>query len=108
MSTERLNPESPRVQAAISELQDLIRHHYPTATFSVDRGEDPEGIYVTATVDVADTDEVVDLYIDRLVTLQIEEGLPIHVVPVRPLERVVAQLREEQRSRDRAYALLSR
>jgi hypothetical protein len=108
MNTEQFTPDSPRLQAAIAELQDLIRHRYPTATFSVDRGEDPAGVYVTVTVDVEDTDDVVDVYIDRLVTLRVEEGLPLHVVPVRPLERVVAQLREEQRSRDRAFALLSR
>jgi hypothetical protein len=39
---------------------------------------------VPATVDVEDTDAVVDVYIDRLVTLQIEEGLPVYVVPLRP------------------------
>jgi hypothetical protein len=46
-------------------------------------GEDPEGLYVLATVDVDDTDAVVDVYIDRLLTLQIDDGLPIYVVPLR-------------------------
>ena len=38
---------------------------------------------ILATVDVDDTDVVVDVYIDRLLTLQIEDGLPLYVVPRR-------------------------
>ena len=46
-------------------------------------GDDPDGLYVLATVDVKDTDAVVDVYIDRLLTLQIDDGLLIYVVPLR-------------------------
>ena len=35
---------------------------------------------------------VVEVYIDRLLELQIDEGLAVYVVPVRPLARV--QIRE--------------
>jgi hypothetical protein len=45
-------------------------------------------MYVLATVDVEDTDVVVEVYIDRLLDLQIDEGLAVYVVPVRPLARV--------------------
>jgi hypothetical protein len=86
--------DDPRVAAALAELQALITAHYPTATFSTARGEDPEGMYLTATVDVDDTDDVVDQFIARLLDLQIEEGLPVYVIPVRPIARVAAELRE--------------
>ncbi len=80
--------DDPRVQAAIVELQTLIQHHYPAATFQETLGEDPEGAYLMATIDVEDTDDVIDVYIERLLELQIDDGLSIYVVPVRPLERV--------------------
>jgi hypothetical protein len=47
-------------------------------------------------VDIADTDEVTTLVGDRLVELQVEEGLPVYVTPLWPIQRVVAQLRERQ------------
>ena len=80
--------DDPHVQAALVELQTLIQHHYPAATFQETLGEDPEGVYLMATVDVEDTDDVIDVYIERLLALQIDEGLPVYVVPVRPLDRV--------------------
>jgi hypothetical protein len=53
----------------------------PLATFQVAPGDDPTGTYVLATVDVADTELVMDAYMDRLLTLQIDEGLPLYVLP---------------------------
>jgi hypothetical protein len=92
--TEQHPMESdPRVQAALLELQDRISGHYPTATFAVYRGEDPDGVYLRATVDVEDTDELLDVFIDRLVDLQVDEGLPVYVITTVPLERVAEQLR---------------
>ena len=76
------------MQAAIEKLQRLIQRHYPEATFQVEPGDDPTGMYVLAMVDVEDTDVVVEVYIDRLIELQIDEGLAVYVVPVRPLARV--------------------
>jgi hypothetical protein len=92
MTRERMTETDPRMKDAITELEALIRSRYPDATFSTSPGEDPEGIYVTATVDVADTDEVVDVFIDRLIDLQVEEGLPLYVIPVRPLARITEEL----------------
>ena len=84
----------PRIEAAIAEMQALIRQHYPDATFDVSLGDDPVGVYLWATVDVEDRNDVIDVYIDRLVDLHVEEELPFHVIPVRPPERVAAMLRE--------------
>ena len=88
MKAEQLDLSTPRMQAAIEELQRLIQQHYPEATFQVEPGDDPTGMYVLATVDVEDTDVVVEVYIDRLLELQIDEGLAVYVLPVRPLARV--------------------
>lgn len=90
-----------RTQGAIAELQELIRSNFPTTTttttFTVGEAEDPDGIYVRAIVDVDDPDEVTEVFIDRMIDLQVEEGLPIYVVPVRTPERIGA-LRERQRA----------
>ena len=59
-------PGDSRIAAAIAELTALVRGRYPAATFTVTDEDDPEGTYLTATVDVADTDEVIDLVIDSL------------------------------------------
>lgn len=88
MNAERVNDHNPRVVSALSELQAIIRARYPSALFAVSRGEDPEGIYLTVTVDVEDTDVIVDLVIDRLLAIQIEESLPVYVIPVRPIARI--------------------
>ena len=96
MSNERERFADPRIAAAVTELQGMIAARYPGATFSVAPGEDPDGVYVSATVDVPDTDEVFDVVVGRLLELQVEEGLPVHVLPVRPVERVIAELRERE------------
>jgi len=90
MSAEHFALDTPRLQAAVMELQGLIRKHYPDATFEVVHGDDPTGTYVLATVDIEDTEAVVDVYIDRLLELQIDAGLAVYIVPVRPLARVLA------------------
>lgn len=83
----------PRIQAAIAELRGLIAARYPDATFTVYHGEDPEGIYLNAVVDVEDLDAVTDTFIGRLVDLQVEGGLPVYVTLDWPIERVRAHLR---------------
>jgi hypothetical protein len=87
---------TPRLEDALHELQRLITARFPRATFVVEEGFDPEGIYLVTTVDIADTDEVIAIVGDRLVELQVDEGLPVYVTPLRPIERVVAQLRERE------------
>ena len=73
--------EDPRTRGAVEQLQALISHRYPEAMFETYWGEDPEGIYLDAIVDVEDTDEVMDLIIDRLLEIQIDEGIPVYVIP---------------------------
>lgn len=80
--------DDPRIKAAMVELETLIQHHYPSAIFRETFGEDPEGAYLMVTIDVEDTDDVIEVYIERLLELQIDEGLSIYVIPVRPLDRV--------------------
>jgi hypothetical protein len=83
-----------KMKSAVSELQELIRSRYPSTTFTVGEYEGPDSVYMRATVDVDDTDEVTAVFIDRLVDLQVEDGLPIYVVPVRTPERIAAHRRQ--------------
>lgn len=94
MTVEHIQEDDPRIQKALTELERLIHGRYPAATFEVSEGEDPEGIYLRATVDVEDTDEVMDTIIDHLLEIQVEERLPVYVIPVRPLKRVLEELRQ--------------
>ncbi len=89
----RLDHESEAIESAIAELQGLILARFPTTTFEISAGDDPEGIYITATVDVDDTDTVFDVVVDRIVDLQVEEGLPVYVMLVRTPERIAQSLR---------------
>ncbi len=84
--------DAPRMQSAVEEMKQLITGAYPQTAFALFEGDDPDGLYLRATVDVADTDDVVNVFIDRLIDLQVEEQLPLYVIPVRPLHRVLAEL----------------
>lgn len=94
MSPERITPRNPRIRGAVTELEGLITGHYPEATFEVSEGEDPEGVYLTATVDTDDLTTVLEVVGDRLVDMQVEQGLPLYVVPTRPLSRVLDELQQ--------------
>ncbi len=96
MTRKRKFPVTPRLEEALDELKGLIANHYPEALFNVGEGEDPDGLYLTVTVDVEDMGDVVNTFLDRLVDLQVEDELPIFVVPVRPLERNLAILTRQQ------------
>ena len=85
-------------RTAINALRGIIAQRYPSAGFDIVRGEDPEGVYLRTTVDIEDVDEVLDLVLDPLFTYQVEQGLPIYVLPLQPLERVLS---EAQRPRPR-------
>jgi len=91
----------PRIQKAIAELQGLIQARYPDALFDVTWGEDPLGFYLNVTVDVEDTDEVVELILDRQLEMQIEEELPVYVFVLRPLARELERLEQERRQSPR-------
>ncbi len=93
MRAKRVSAEGPRVRSALDELKKMITQRYPEATFEVSEGDDPHGIYLTVTVDVEDSTEVMGVVVDRMVDMQVEQGLPVYVVIVRPLERVLEELR---------------
>ena len=98
MRQERSVPLTPAMEKAINELKETIAERFPQASFVVEEGFDPKGVYLVTTVDIADTDEVIDVIGDRLVELQVEECLPIYVTPLRPIQRVVAELREREQA----------
>ncbi|SRR5579875_232527 len=99
MTAEHRTEADPRVQEALAELQDLLAARYPQATFSVYQGDDPEGVYLSATIDEEDTDEVLSVVMDRLLHFQEDLDLPIYVMPTLPLEAVATQLRARSQGR---------
>ena len=102
MRQERSIPLTPAMEKAVNELKGSICERFPQASFVVEEGFDPKGIYLVTTVDIADTDEVIDVIGDRLVELQGDEGLPIYVSPLRPIQRVIAELREREQTTSRS------
>jgi hypothetical protein len=98
MSQEHAIPLPPAMEKAVNELKGMISERFPQASFVVEEGFDPKGIYLVTTVDIADTDEVINVIGDRLVELQVDEGLPIYVTPLRPIQRVIAELREREQT----------
>ena len=107
MNTENHIHLTPRMKEAIDELKGLITARFPQAAFVIEEGFDPEGVYLITTVDIADTDEVIAVIGDRLVELQVDEGLPVYVTPLRPIERVVAELRNRKTATPPASLLLT-
>lgn len=91
--------QTAQMAAAIAEMKAMILARYPNATFELALGEDPEGTYLTATVDVEDTDDVFDVVVERLLEMQIDEHLPLYVLTVRPIERVIAELHNQPPAR---------
>ena len=92
---------TPRIQAALDELQQMIAERYPKATFEIQTGEDPIGFYLVPTVDVEDTSKVFALVVDRLIDIQVEDDLPVYVFPRQPRERILAEWREREAERRR-------
>jgi hypothetical protein len=70
------------LEDGIAEMKALIWAAYPEATFTTESGEDPEGVHLVASVEATDLDEVIDVFIDRLIDLQIDHGLRLHVIPL--------------------------
>lgn len=76
----------PRVLAALSDLERRILDRYPEATFEVMTGDDPDGVYLMATVDLEDTLEFLDEIMDRMLEVQTDEELLVYVIPIRPVK----------------------
>jgi len=94
MSRRNTSRKDPRILSALDELKGMIQQHFPSATFNVlhGLGDDQEGVYLEATVDIDDPDEVMDLVIDRMIELEVDEGLPVYVLPVRTPKRLARYL----------------
>jgi len=87
MKSPRADRDENRMETVVLEFQHLIEQHYPHARFEVKSGDDPVGTYLIVTVDIEDPDEVVDVYVEKLLALQVDEGLPLYIIPVRPLSK---------------------
>ncbi len=91
-----------RMHAAIMELQDIVHGRYPTAQFSVvTPPEEPSSLELIAVVDVDDTDEVMDLVLNRVIEFQSEERLLVHMLPLMTPEREAAALAREREQNER-------
>ena len=91
--------DEDRIHSAIETLKGLIAAAYPDATFSVFEHDDPPGTYLRATVDVDDTDDVFAVVVDRLLDMQVDEGLPVYVAVRPPRWRIEEMYEEHMRSR---------
>lgn len=88
------------MQQAIDELSVMIQNKYPQAVFAVkDSPDDSEIMHLTTIVDVEDADEVLDVVIDRMMELQIDEQLPLFVIPMRPVERALEMMQAQRQRR---------
>jgi len=96
MSENVLSQHDSRMRAAIAELQALILDRYPDTTFTEGGADESDGVFVRAVVDVDDPDEVTELFIDRMIDLQVEDGLPVYIVPVRTPAREAAERRRQE------------
>jgi hypothetical protein len=75
--------DNPRLSVAVEDLKGVIRSRYPEASFHTAHAPDePEIVLLFATVDAPDLDEVLSLVLDRVLQYQLDEKLPIHVIPL--------------------------
>ena len=76
---------------AITEIQSLISDAFPGTLYETSYQDDPAGMHMIAKIDTEDIDAVVDCFIDRLLTMQVDENLPLYVIPVRSAKQAVKQ-----------------
>ncbi len=84
---------SDEIESAVAEIQRRVAMAYPAADLEVFEGEDPSGVYVRATVDLDDTEPVVDTVLDYLLEVQVERRLPVYFVTSQPVARALAWVR---------------
>jgi hypothetical protein len=83
-----------RMRGAIETVRVMIGQEYPSATFRLSRGpDDADQVLLWATVDLDDPEEVLDFVNEPLWQLEDEEGIILHVIPLKTPERVVADMR---------------
>src|SRR4051812_48659351 len=84
---------SVEMRAAVGDLKSLILSRYPGAEIQVGRSPDEaDAIVLWTAIDIDDLDEVIDFTIDRVMQYQIDDGLPLWVVPIHSTEYALAQL----------------
>ena len=71
-----------KTQKAIDEMKRMIQATYPEASFRAYLGEDPAGVYLNAYTNAEDDFLVLDLISDRLIDLNIDEGVKLYVIPL--------------------------
>ena len=103
MSELQASLADPRMADAIAEIQQTVLARYPGTTFKITSGEDPGTVWMWATVDVDDSDEVYEFVEERLLDLLLKERVPVHFIPIWTQERNDAYLRERS-GRGRALA----
>lgn len=97
-STEDLEP---RMERALAELRDMIARQHPTASFEISHSRDEaENVHLRAIVDLDDVDQVLDLVSERLLHFQVEDRIPVHVIPIRTPERVLAAMKASDATQD--------
>lgn len=75
---------SRQEREAVKDFKRRLLDRYPDATFEVKVGGEPDGVYLMATIDHENSFEVLDHIMDRILEVQVEEGLPVYVIPLRP------------------------
>ncbi|HUG13380.1 MAG TPA: hypothetical protein VMM78_00065 [Thermomicrobiales bacterium] len=89
------DPTQEQIDAAVAELKRLVLQYYPDARFRVECGiDDPKAIHLVAIMDFEDTFDVLDRVSDRVMEIQIDDGVPIFVIPLRPNDRTLAMMSE--------------
>jgi hypothetical protein len=73
-----------RMKLAIEQIEQLILREYPEAVFEIDFDEETGATWVTVRADFDDSrwDDVVDVYIGRLLDIQDDWGLWLHFMPI--------------------------
>ena len=88
-----------RTRRAVDSLRSMIGREHPSATFRLSRGPDEadpghaDQVLLWATVDLDDPEEVLDFVSEHLSRLENEEGILLHVIPLKTPERVLADMR---------------
>jgi hypothetical protein len=91
------DPTPEQINTAIAEIKRLILQHYPDATFRVESGiDDPKAIHLVTIIDFEDTFDVLERVSERMMQIQINRGVPIFVIPMRPNERTLQMLFESR------------
>jgi hypothetical protein len=96
MTAEQEALPDARLRTAAAALQATLAAHYPDATFAVFHADDPDGLYVQATVDLDEPEVILDVVRDQLYELEVEQGLPIYVVAEQPAARVAQGLQAQR------------